>query len=64
VTEDQRVQLISCLRELGSKSGNQSLRQELGWDETTYNAVKEDLVNSGRLISGRGRGGSVALPEA
>lgn len=63
VTEDQRDRLLSKLRELGFKSGNQSLREALGWEESTYAAVKDDLIASGRLIPGKGRGGSVSLPE-
>lgn len=63
VTDDQRDGLLSRLRELGSKSGNLSLREALGWDEATYIAVKGDLVASERLIPGKGRGGSVALPD-
>jgi type I restriction enzyme M protein len=49
---------------LGGSKGNQTLREELGWDEATYDAVKNDLVVSGRLIPGRGRGGSVAIAPA
>jgi energy-coupling factor transporter ATP-binding protein EcfA2 len=63
VTEEQREQLLSRLRELGGKAGNLSLREALGWSDTTYNAVKDELVSAGRLISGKGRGGSVALPD-
>jgi hypothetical protein len=63
VTEEQREQLLSRLRELGGKAGNLSLREALGWNDATYNAVKDDLVSAGRLISGKGRGGSVALPD-
>ena len=62
VTDAQREGLLSRLRELGSKAGNLSLREALGWQETTYSAVKDDLVASGRLVLGKGRGGSVALP--
>jgi energy-coupling factor transporter ATP-binding protein EcfA2 len=60
----QRDELLARLRELGGKSGNYSLREALGWQETAYNAVKDDLVASGRLVLGKGRGGSVALPSA
>ena len=61
VTEEQCERLLSVLRENGGKAGNQTLRQILDWDDATYEAVKERLVNSGRLTTGRGRGGSVAL---
>jgi len=43
------------------KSGNKSLRQHLGWDEATYERIKAQLIVSGRLQPGRGRGGSVQL---
>jgi hypothetical protein len=43
------------------KSGNQSLREALGWDEGTYDAVKANLLAGGQLIPGKGRGGSVAV---
>jgi len=54
--------LLSRLRETGGKAGNQSLREALGWDEPTYEAVKANLLAGGQLIAGKGRGGSVAIP--
>jgi hypothetical protein len=53
--------LLSRLREAGGKSGNQSLREALGWNEGTYEAVKANLLAGGQLIAGKGRGGSVAV---
>jgi hypothetical protein len=53
--------LLSRLLETGGKSGNQSLREALGWDEGTYEAVKANLLAGGQLIAGKGRGGSVAV---
>lgn len=64
VTDELRQSLLSTLSNLGGSKGNQSLREDLGWDEATYLAVKNDLVNAGRLLSGKGRGGSVSLPGA
>jgi hypothetical protein len=61
VTQEQRDQLYSRLNELGGKAGNYALRDALGWNEMTYNAVKDSLVSAGVLIPGKGRGGSVAL---
>ena len=61
VTDDLRNALLNALRAAGGSSGNQALRQELGWNESTYVRVKEDLVSSGRLAPGRGRGGSVSM---
>jgi len=60
---EQRQQLIACLRELGGKAGNLTLRQSLGWDEVTYNTVKEGMIVSGALLPGKGRGGAVALRD-
>jgi DNA repair exonuclease SbcCD ATPase subunit len=64
VSEKQRVALLEALGRAGGSKGNQTLRVELGWDERTYAAVKDDLVASGRLIRGKGRGGSVSLTNS
>ena len=64
VSDQLRQELLSALSRLGGSKGNQTLREELGWDEATYDAVKNDLVVSGRLTPGRGRGGSVAIAPA
>jgi len=48
----------------GGSSGNQTLRNALGWSEADYDTVKSSLVARGHLIPGRGRGGSVALRAA
>src|SRR5690606_33346469 len=40
---------------------NKSLREALGWQEATYDRVKSALLDAGRIVPGRGRGGSVAL---
>ena len=63
VTEELRQALLSALAAFGGSKGNQTLRQELGWEEDTYGAVRQELVDSGKLIPGRGRGGSVSLPN-
>ena len=47
----------------GRKSGNVSLRGQLGWDEATYERIKDRLIAAGRLKKGKGRGGSVYLPD-
>jgi type I restriction enzyme M protein len=41
------------------KAGNTSLRSQLGWDDDTYERIKDLLVAVGRIEKGRGRGGSV-----
>ena len=44
--------------------GNGRLRELLGWDVPTYDAVEAHLLASGQLQAGRGRGGSVSLAGA
>ena len=60
-TSIQSKRLLDTLRELGGSSGNKKLRLELGWDENTYDRVKEDLLGKGLLINGRGQGGTVTI---
>ena len=60
-TSSQKEALLHALQLKGGSMGNGSLRQLLGWDEETYNTVKNELVASKHLIPGRGRGGSVTL---
>lgn len=64
VTDSHRDAMISALRSAGGGKGNVSLRQLLGWDEATYDAVKNELVTAGQIVLGRGRGGSVSLASA
>jgi DNA repair exonuclease SbcCD ATPase subunit len=52
---------IAALTDLGGKSGNQTLRKNLGWDEVKYTAVKDQLIAQNQIVRGKGRGGSVAL---
>lgn len=54
---------LAALTRLGGKSGNQSLRQELGWDETRYEVTRAHLLDRGDVSLGRGRGGSVMLAK-
>ena len=57
------AEFVTALAALSDrKSGNKSLReQHLGWDEATYERIKEQLIASGKIQTGRGRGGSVQL---
>ncbi len=55
--------LVQVLTEQGGSSGNQTLRELLGWDEDTYKKIKNSLVSAGKLTTGRGRGGSVSLAK-
>ena len=52
---------ISALRKLGASAGNGALRTALAWSDTRYWKVHETLVKAGRVVKGRGRGGSVAI---
>jgi type I restriction enzyme M protein len=61
--EDQQLELLGALEALGRSAGNGRLRDLLGWDEATYEAVKAPLIASGQLRPGRGRGGSVTLAD-
>jgi len=63
VDEEDKRRFLDALHSSGGKSGNVTLRSQLGWDEASYNAVKDTLVNAKQVIPGRGRGGSVRLPE-
>jgi type I restriction enzyme M protein len=59
--EEQQEELLGALEALGGCAANGRLRELLGWDEPTYDAVKAPLLASGQLQAGRGRGGSVSL---
>jgi energy-coupling factor transporter ATP-binding protein EcfA2 len=43
------------------RSGNVSFRNQLGWDEETYERIKDRLIAVGRIEKGKGRGGSIRL---
>lgn len=63
VTDTKQQKLLTKLRDLGGSAGNTSLARALGWDEAEYWAVRGRLLDEGRLVRGRGRGGSVMLAE-
>jgi hypothetical protein len=44
--------------------GNNKARQLLGWDEATYEHVRQALVAKGQVAIGRGRGGSISVVGA
>ena len=52
---------IDALTSLGGSASNQRLLQALGWPEDTYQRIRQHLIDTGRILAGRGRGGSVAL---
>jgi type I restriction enzyme M protein len=59
-----RDRFVAVLTGLGGSAGNGRLRDTLGWAETTYDAVKAELIADGFVTPGRGRGGSVSLADA
>lgn len=61
VSEEEKQEFLTKLANAGGSAGNQSLREALGWSESTYMAVKQALLDAGEIVSGRGRGGSVSL---
>jgi DNA repair exonuclease SbcCD ATPase subunit len=60
--EDQ-IAFLEALRNEGGKAGNTKLREALGWDLAAYESVRNRLLEQGKLIKGRGRGGSVSLRD-
>lgn len=64
MASDRQQQFLSALQRLGGSAGNGRLREALGWTDVVYDQVKGELLDSGAVRTGRGRGGSVALPEA
>lgn len=60
-TEQLIERFITTLVSLGSSVGNQRLLEILGWQDSTYQRIKLQLIEDCRLVSRRGRGGSVAL---
>lgn len=43
---------------------NTEVRELLNWDEERYSRIKSQLVDEGRILVGRGRGGTVGLADA
>jgi hypothetical protein len=58
---NEEVRFLDALRAQGGSSGNQSLRNILGWEEGGYEQVKAQLIAKKMISTGRGRGGSVSL---
>lgn len=62
--EELAQTFLEKLKASGGYSGNLSLRRDLGWDEGSYERVKVRLVESGVVVVGPGRGGTVRILEA
>lgn len=63
VTDSLCEDFISALRSAGGSKGSNGLRQQLGWDEAKFNAIKLELIASRQLTVGRGRGGVISLSD-
>ena len=56
---EDRKTFLSVVRKQSDFVGNGALRSELGWREDRYWKVHSVLIEEGRIVRGRGRGGSV-----
>jgi hypothetical protein len=56
-------EFLGALAALGGSAGNGRLREALGGDEASSEAVKADLISRRLIVPGRGRGGSVAFAD-
>lgn len=61
MSEAQEQRFLAAVAASGGSAGNQRLQAELGWADSTYQRVKQALIETGRIAPGRGRGGSVRL---
>lgn len=63
VTTNRLNEFVEALSTYEGVAGNKSLREELNWDEDFYWKVQGKLIEEGRIVPGRGRGGSVRLVD-
>ncbi len=59
----QMKKFLEVLRDHGGSAGNTYLMGFLNWSEAEYWRLREKLIEDGRILRGRGRGGSVVLVE-
>ncbi|MBL0693994.1 hypothetical protein [Comamonas sp. JC664] len=52
---------LDILNSNGGSAGNTSLMSQLGWSESEYWRLREKLIEDGKILRGKGRGGSVTL---
>ncbi len=64
VTGKRLKEFIAALKIAGGSCGNGRLREKLDWDEQLYWKVQGKLIETGQIVAGRGRGGSVLFTEA
>ena len=58
---DSVDELLSKLQELNGSAGNKALREKLDWNEEKYWEVHSRAVDLGKIVRGRGKGGSVSI---
>lgn len=58
-TADDMKTFLSAIPR-NQRIGNIALRSALGWSDTRYWRIHGNLVENGRIVRGRGRGGTVA----
>ncbi len=56
---EDRKKFMSSIRRYQAAVGNGAFRTELGWNEDRYWKVHSVLIEEGRIVRGRGRGGSI-----
>ena len=61
VSNESISSFISSLKQLNGSAGNKRLQSVLGWSDSEYEAVRNDLVRRNVVRIGRGRGGTVIL---
>jgi len=59
--EAEKKRFLEVLAARGGSAGNEQMRRLLGWPSGTYEAVRQMLLDEGRIKKGRGRGGSVRV---
>ena len=52
--EGQFDDFLGALTALGGSAGNGNLREVLEWDEESYEACRDELINRGLIVPGRG----------
>lgn len=62
-SQEQRDMFLQALAAFGGSAGNIRLREQLAWSEAAYDLVRDELLGSGLIGKGRGRGGSVFLSK-
>lgn len=62
--EDLKNALLELLRQRGGRMGNQMAQQLLGCSDEVYQTTKTALLDAGLIAKGRGKGGSIFIPNA